>query len=64
MKPEELKKIRKQLDLTQVEMAEKLGVSERFWCYRESGELPIPSWLALATKKLKEKMILEKSRKQ
>jgi DNA-binding XRE family transcriptional regulator len=46
--PKDLKNHREGLRLTQAEIAKLLGVSERFWHYRERGERPVPQWLALA----------------
>lgn len=36
-----IKQIRKQLGLTQKEMAEKLGISQMAYCYREWGRLKL-----------------------
>jgi len=35
---------------TQKEVADKLGISERFLRYRESGDLDAPAWLEYAIK--------------
>ena len=52
MTPEQMKKARTRLGLTQCEIAEKLDLSERFWLYRETGERPITQWLARAIRDL------------
>jgi len=52
MTPEQLKKHREKLDLTQADIATELQLSERFWHYRERGERLIPRWLARAVRDL------------
>lgn len=48
MKPEQLKKARETLQLTQEEMGDALDKSERFITYRESGVQPIDKMLKFA----------------
>lgn len=50
MTPEELKKARNDLELTQPAFAKKLGVSERYYLYRESGVRKIPLMMKYAVK--------------
>ncbi len=52
MTPEDLKKARETLNMTQVEIAKELELSHRFWLYRESGVRPIARWLARAVRDL------------
>lgn len=52
MTPEQLKKSREKLELTQRQIAEELELSERFWLYRESGVRSISRWLARAVRDL------------
>lgn len=63
MKPEQLKKSREMLQLTQESMGEAVNRSERFITYRESGKQPIDkmlkyavSWLLLP-KRIREKYL-------
>ncbi len=48
MKPEQFKKARKALKMSQVSMAAELGVTERWIRRRERGEQPAPLWLQYA----------------
>jgi len=50
MKPQQLKKIRINSGLTQIEFCEKLEISRRFLQYRENGAFPIPRWLGRAAR--------------
>ena len=43
--PEQLRRMRERVGLSQEGMAGELGVSERFLLYRERGDRPIPKWL-------------------
>ena len=53
MTPEQLKNSREKLNLTQAEIANELGLSLRFWVYRETGERKIAKWLARAVRDLR-----------
>lgn len=55
MTPQQLRKIRRSLDLTQQQAADKIGVSLRYWSYRENGHREIPKWMIAAVKSLKQK---------
>lgn len=52
MTPEQLKKHREKLNLTQLQIAEEMELSRRFWQYREEGARIIPRWLARAVRDL------------
>lgn len=52
MTPQELKKARAELGLSQDALSKKLEHCRRFIVYRESGILRIPSWLEWAMKGL------------
>lgn len=53
MTPEQLKRNRENLDLSQAQIAAELEISERYWVYRESGVKPIPMWLSRAVRDLR-----------
>jgi len=48
MKPEELKTARAKMELSQPEMAERLGMGERTYLQRESGDMPISKTMEYA----------------
>lgn len=54
MNKDDLKRNREKLKMSQSRIADELGLSERFWCYRESGEKPVERWLARAVRDLRD----------
>lgn len=52
MTPDDLKQVRKKRKMSQAKIAKELGISERFWHYRERGIMEIPRWLARAVRDL------------
>ena len=52
MTPDRLRKAREKLQLSQQNIAKELEICKRYWIYRESGEKPIPRWLARAVRDL------------
>lgn len=52
MTPEQMKRARNRLKLSQRAIAERLGLSERFWLYREKGEKTAEIWLGRAIRDL------------
>lgn len=62
MTPEELKKQREKLGLSQCELGENLDRKERFIQYRESGDIPIDKMLKHAVTGLS--VTLKKKRKK
>ena len=52
MTPEQLKARREKLGLSQVALAEKLGVSQGWVSVAESGKAPLKLWLGLALETL------------
>jgi transcriptional regulator with XRE-family HTH domain len=54
MKPEELKKIRLRLDLSQESMATRLGLHKNTVYRYETGQRPIPKVVTLAVRSLRQ----------
>ena len=52
MSPEEMRELRKRLQLRQQDLADRLGLSKRAIAYYELGQRPIPKVVALASRAL------------